>query len=309
MARLVDGAVGGGVPGATANATSGNLLCMFAMMLWASGFPAAEHLLNIWDPLTLIVARLTIATTALLVLWLVLEGPQRVLSAPWGRGAIVGGVGFGIGTYLLLLAQELSDPVTVAIFACGMPLAGAALEVLFDNRKIRLPLVLGAIVAVAGGIVATGAQFGDSRFGWGAVCAITSTLTFAWGSRAAVTDLHKISGLGRTTVTLVGAFLFCAASLAVCWLFGWVDHDIPALDAFGWSMLAIYALGAMALSQLLWLSSVGRLGIAVASIHINTAAFYVMVIMVALGASWQWEQAAGAALVALGVFVAQGRMR
>ena len=61
----------------------------------------------------------------------------------------------------------------------------------------------------------------------------------------------------------------------------------------------------MALSQFLWIISVGRLGVAVASFHVNLAPFYVMVILVAMGGDWGWAQAIGAAVVAMGVVIAQ----
>ena len=38
----------------------------------------------------------------------------------------------------------------------------------------------------------------------------------------------------------------------------------------------------------------------------NAVPFYVMLITFALGGSWNWAQAAGAAMVVLGVAVAQG---
>ena len=63
----------------------------------------------------------------------------------------------------------------------------------------------------------------------------------------------------------------------------------------------------MALSQVMWVASVGRLGVAVASFHINVAPFYVMLLMLALGAGWNWTQALGGAIVVLGVVVAQRR--
>ncbi len=64
--------------------------------------------------------------------------------------------------------------------------------------------------------------------------------------------------------------------------------------------LLIYAVGAMAFAQLLWISAMGRLGIAVAP-------FYVMLFLLALGEEWDWRQAVGAAVIALGVVIAQQR--
>ena len=63
----------------------------------------------------------------------------------------------------------------------------------------------------------------------------------------------------------------------------------------------------MALSQVMWIASVGHLGVAVAAFHINVAPFYVMLLMIALGGSWSWPQAIGAAIVAFGVLLSQER--
>jgi drug/metabolite transporter (DMT)-like permease len=62
---------------------------------------------------------------------------------------------------------------------------------------------------------------------------------------------------------------------------------------------------AFALSQLLWVASAGRLGVAVAAFHVNVAPFYTMLILLALGGVWSWPQAIGAAIVAFGVVLAQ----
>ena len=48
----------------------------------------------------------------------------------------------------------------------------------------------------------------------------------------------------------------------------------------------------MAISQLLWIISVGRIGIGAASMHMNAVPFYVMLIVFALGGAWNWAQTA-----------------
>ena len=70
--------------------------------------------------------------------------------------------------------------------------------------------------------------------------------------------------------------------------------------------MAIFAIGGLAISQVLWIRSVGHLGIALSSLHINATPFYVMLILFALGGAWNWTQAAAALLVGVGVFIAQG---
>lgn len=284
-----------------------NGFCMLSMLTWAAGFPAAEALLETWDPLTLIVARLAIVTVVLIPIWALLEGVSTVLNARWWRGLIVGGVGFGLGTYLILVGQSVSDPVTVTIVAASMPVIGALLEVMFDGRKLRLLFVVGIALAVTGGLFAAGANISDGSAGLGALLAFVSVLFFAWGSRAAVKEFPELSTIARTTITLTGAFVFVAIIYVVATIFGIPAGISAPIDTPQIANLLLYALGAMALSQWLWLMGVGRLGIAVAAVHMNAAPIYVMLIVVALGGVWNWTQLVGALLVGLGVLISQRR--
>jgi hypothetical protein len=61
--------------------------------------------------------------------------------------------------------------------------------------------------------------------------------------------------------------------------------------------LVAASIGSIALSQTLWIVSVGLLGIGIASLHMNAVPFYVMLITFALGGNWNWTQAIGAAVV------------
>ena len=284
-----------------------NGICMLAMIAWAIGFPASEVLLETWDPLALIAARLAMAVTVLVPIWALIDGPRAVLFARWRRGTLVGGIGFGLGTYLLLLGQSLSDPVLVAIIASSMPVAAAFLEVTLDGRRLTRTFIAGISVSVLGGAVATASgQGGISGVGMGALAALGSAFLFAWGSRAAVKDFPELTSLGQTTITLGGGLVFTAVAFLFAQALG--QSAVPqGINAHQITMLAIYALGAMALSQVLWIIGVGRLGVAVASLHINTAPFYVMLILFALGAPWNSMQALGAGAVAFGVFLAQRR--
>ena len=104
-----------------------------------------------------------------------------------------------------------------------------------------------------------------------------------------------MTSLGQTTLTLIGAMLFCQIALGVFLLFGWAGTHWAVLDGFGWLMLLIYAWGAMAISQAFWILGVGKMGVGLASFHLNAAPFYVMLILLATGGAWDWGQATGAA--------------
>lgn len=281
----------------------GNVFGVASMLAWAAAFPAAEALLQTWTPTGLIIARLVIVGVVLLPLWLLVDGMRSVRRAPWLTGLGIGALGFGIGAWLLLIAQALTDPVTVAIIASACPVAAVLCEVLWDNRKLSRAFALGLAATVIGGIIATGG--GGVALGLGALSAVVSCFLFSWGSFQTVRRLTGMTALGQTALTMTGA----AIAMTIIGVIGetigyaiWPDHLINETEL---GLLAVYAVVGMALSQALWLAAVGKLGVALAAFHINIAPFYVMLIMLALGGGWDWRAVIGAAVVAFGVVIAQ----
>ncbi|NOD48746.1 MULTISPECIES: DMT family transporter [unclassified Ruegeria] len=294
------------LPAGRNSVLSGNGLAVASMMTWAAGFPAAEILLQSWPPVALLAARLAMAVAVMVPLWFILDGPSRVLRAKWGRATIIGGFGFGISMFLLILAQKLTDPVTVAIIASCAPLAATLLELAAGTRRLKWNFALGVLVSIVGGLIATSAG-SPAQLGLGAVCAIASTGLYCWASMATARDFPELSQIGRTTITFTGGLLMASA---LCFVSAQMGMDVmprTSVDAQQVGMLVIYALIAMGLSQVLFIASVGKLGVALASFHINIAPFYVMLIMLMLGDDWNWTRALGAGVVAVAVVLAQDR--
>ena len=278
-----------------------NLICMASMVIWAAGLVSANVVIPLLPPLPLSAVRMAMASAFLLPVWLMFEGGAAVRHAGWWRGLAVGGM-IGLGAVLLVVAQAMTDAVTVAVVAAATPVVGIALEVVLDQRPITMALILGLIFSLIGGILALGGGIGGLGLGLGALLALLSVVIFTVGSRMTVTAFPGLTPLGRTTVTVVGATVLVNLAAAFSgpaanWsVIGW--PEIGALMLFG--------IGGLAISQVLWIMSVGRLGIGAAALHINAAPFYVMVILFAFGGQWNWFQAIGAAIVGLGVLIAQG---
>ncbi|WP_170410907.1 DMT family transporter [Ruegeria arenilitoris] len=293
------------VSGGRTSAVSGNGLAVASMLTWAAGFPAAEVLLQSWPPVALFAARLVLAVAFLVPVWLLIDGPSRVLRARWGHALFVGGT-LGAGMFLIIVAQKLTDPVTVAIIASCAPLFATLLELATGARRLRWNFAVGLVVSIVGGLIATSAV-APAQLGLGAGCAILSTGLFCWASMATARDFPELSQTGRSTITLVGglivaAFLFFAAGQA-----GMDILPSAPIDVQQMGMLVIYALVSLGVSQVLFIASVGKLGVALASFHINIAPFYVMLIMLVLGEEWNWTRALGASIVAVAVVLAQDR--
>lgn len=279
---------------------------MLSMLVWAMGLPAASLLLGTVPPLPLTAARMLTAAACLLPFWWLIEGAEALRKAPWWEGIRVGGLTIGLGAFLMVTGQGMTDAVTVAIISASMPVVGIAIEVLLDGRNLSRGLVMGVALSLLGGVMALDGGNQQVAWGLGALMSFASVLVYTLGSRMTVTSFPDLSPLGRTTVTLTGAAVVTTVAACVAALAGapapqWAALDWPELGA-----LAIYAIGGLALSQLLWIRSVGHLGIALSSMHINATPFYVMLILFALGGAWNWAQAAAALVVGVGVLIAQG---
>ena len=145
---------------------TGNALAFIAIFLFAAGFPAAEVLLEIWHPITLMFFRLLLAVSTLVIIWILLEGLPSVLKAPWLKGIKIGLLGFGLGTNLLLFAQWFTDPITVALLATLIPVSATILEVWDRRRKLNTKFILGLLASIIGGFIAVSENI-SIDLGWG----------------------------------------------------------------------------------------------------------------------------------------------
>jgi len=287
-----------------------NLTCFSAMVMWSFAFPIAEVLLQSWGTIALVMMRQMIAITALFIFWLWIDGWSRVLGADWRRGIGVGGIGFGLGSIIFLVGQHLSDAVTPAIAASMMPIVGAILEVTLDGRRMRPRLLLGILLALVGGLLATGSRIDEGNFGWGSLLCLLSVVLFAWATRATTRGFRSLSYVGQTTITLMGSLVVVSGVYLGLMLFDFPGTAIGQLDNRNIALLVFSSVASLALAQFLWIRGASGLGILFASLHMNAVPFYVMVIVVLmLDSSWNWWQAAGAAVVAAGVILAQSGAR
>jgi drug/metabolite transporter (DMT)-like permease len=283
-----------------------NAICLMSMLTWAVGLPALSHLVQYMPPMALTAYRVGLAGIVLVLAWALWEGIGTIRRAPWGRGIGVGFIVMGVGAVLVAIALERTDPVTVAIITAMMPLVGIGLEVLLDGRRMTLPLVLGLALSIGGGVVALDLGAASPDLGLGALAAFGSVFAFTWGSRATVTAFPDLTPLGRTAITVAGAGISMSILALIYSAFGGPGIDWSGIGPGEVAALVAASIGSIALSQTLWILSVGLLGIGIASLHMNAVPFYVMLITFALGGAWNWAQAIGAAIVVAGVAVAQG---
>lgn len=286
-----------------------NLICLASMMIWAAGLPAADLIVPHMPPVALTAARATLATMVLVPIWWAVEGAGAVRDADWLRGTWVGFVTLGLASVFVIIALTLTDAVTVAIVTATMPVAGIALECLLDRRPFTRALGLGLVLSIAGGLMALAGGTVKIDLGLGALAALASVICYTWGSRETVRALPALTSLGRSAVTVAGAAVVMLLAASVDGLVRDAWPDWGSIGARELTGLAIFGIGSMAISQLLWIVSVGRIGIGAASLHMNAVPFYVMLIVFVFGGAWNWWQTAGAVVVVAGAMIAQGLLK
>ena len=284
---------------------TGNALAFIAIFLFAAGFPAAEVLLEIWHPITLMFFRLLLAVSTLVIIWILLEGLPSVLKAPWLKGIKIGLLGFGLGTNLLLFAQWFTDPITVALLATLIPVSATILEVWDRRRKLNTKFILGLLASIIGGFIAVSENI-SIDLGWGVLMALASGFCFMWASDKSVTKLSGLSSIARSSITFTGAAVFTTISFLVLFNLGLIEipNKITTNQLFS---LIIYSVISMAISQVFFIASIDKVGIAISSLHLNFSPFYVMIILFILGGAWDLRAAVGASIVAFGVWLAQSK--
>ena len=282
-----------------------NFLCVFSILLFATGFPAAEYLLKDWDVVSVITARNVFSFILIFIIWLFIEGIQKVKSAKWLKGFLIGLSGFGIGAFLILMLQSLTTPVIAALAVATMPVFAVSLEMLLDGRKMTLWFFFGVVLVLVGGYIASGASLREDNVGIAALIGIIGVALFAWGSRATVKSLPGMSNLGQTAVTSSGMAGLSIFLYFVCSVFFDLTNATSIITIEHLGLVLIYAWLGLGISQIFWIKAVSQLGIGLASFHLNAVPLYVMFMLFLLGDSWIWHQAFGALIVISGVILAQ----
>lgn len=282
----------------------GNLASAASMLCWATVFPVMELLLRSWDPFLLAAARLSVAAGFAFALVLLIGRPGELKDAPWAAILPIGGLGLGSGVVLLTLAQAHADLVIVAIIDTAVPLVSAIFGVLRGQERIGPRLATAILLAVAGGVIATGAFSASVSFRGGEVLAMISVVLWTWYSRASVDRLAGLSDLTKTAANmLAGSAVVLPLAVAAAAL-----GIVPTKLDFGSASLGQLAwLGGVAvcLSMLLWLKAARLIGVTIAAMHQNMVPFYVMAMALAIGGRVETAQLVGGLLVVSGAVLAQ----
>jgi drug/metabolite transporter (DMT)-like permease len=229
-----------------------------------------ELQLRTWDIYSATAARQACAAIVLFfMLWIYDQRFPLRRDLPWGRLWILGLIGFAGSSFLVTLAVYLSDGVSAAIISATNPISAALTARLLYRVPLERGIVIGAALAVCGGILSAvggGSRLGE--FGLGEWLIVVTNVIWTWYSLAAQHWLRGFTQIHITGLTVVPGALAMVAVTAFVGAVGWVELRIDL--SLAPVLVTVYG-GAinLAIGNALWHFGVNRIGVNIASMYNN----------------------------------------
>lgn len=280
-------------------------MAVLAMLLWSTSFPISDTLLNRWDPLSLAAVRLGGGVVMLALIAWVIGKRYNWHNWPIREALVVGAIGIGIGTFGLNLGLKYSNPVNVSVIATTIPLFSVLLGMIKGEETLSARIMVAISLAICGGILVSWSSAQTAvGFQGGELLMLGAVILWTWYSRVSVTRLLVIPAYPRTLLTMAGGAMILLPVAVVLQLTGlvelslsWSSPDLARIVA-----LCVFGVG---LSMVCWMISAEKIGVTIASLHINALPFYVLLLGLMFGGVLLLSQVAGAVLVAIGAVLAQ----
>ena len=285
---------------------AGNAVIALGVSVWATHFLVTDVLLQTWDPYFITAARLLSGTMFLMIAYGFATQGHPLRHIPWKAALLLGVVGISGSTVFLTLGVKYAGPVPAAIVSAASPIVAAFVARVGFRIPLTFAVLLGAAVAMAGGVFAAlGSGDGDvGGFRGGELMILLAITIFTWYSIGAQRWLSSISQLGITAITIMIGGLSMLVALPLLVGLGIAE----ARYSFDWESLGyILFLGAGPASFALftWHWGISRIGVTVGSIYSNLAPVVVVIIRMIQGEPPTIDHLIGVLRIIPGVFIAQ----
>jgi drug/metabolite transporter (DMT)-like permease len=278
------------------------VLVMIATLLWGVNIVCLKILVTSFTPVTMTALRIGTAGFVLLLGLLFLKKAKKLNRIEWVY--VIAGGGLGVFAHHLFLAFGLqSIQASTAVLLLGLvPVATAICSILFLKESFTKWTFLGIGLAFLGVLFVQG---GVSQFGIGSVYILIAVLVQAISFLFIRKASKTLNALQVTTLTLlIGALILFICSFVIEPNgFERFTMGTPTLYAiFGFSAICSTAAG-----QLLFNTSISRIGASKSAIFLNFVPFFgVVCSAIILDETILWYQWCGFVLIVAGVLFGTG---
>jgi len=293
------------VPHTARQKLAGNLVIAAGTSVWATHFIVTAELLATWDPYYLTAGRLLSGTCFLMTAYMVQTGGRVLRGVPVKMSLVLGILGIAVSTVLMTVGIGYSGAVASSIIAAASPIIAAFVARFVFSLALAPSVLLGAAVAVAGGVMAAmpdGAQ--ATEFHGGEILVFGGIALFTWYSAGAARWMPNVSRLGVTAVTIAIGALSLLIMLPILTWIGLAELRM----GFTWReiVLVLYlGAGPVSVALFTWHWGLSRIGVTIASIYSNLVPIVVVLISMLEGKQPTTGHIVGGILIICGVLIAQ----
>jgi drug/metabolite transporter (DMT)-like permease len=282
-----------------------NAALLGAAFSWGSFYGVAEELLRTWDPYSLSIVRLVLASVILSVVLRLSEGPRAFSSRlPWRHLFLLGGVGIGTFALLLSLGIQYSGAISSALVFTSSPIVAAFLARILIGHRLRWFVIAGAALAVAGGAIVS-LRDGQIELKGGEVLLLVAIFLFNWYSLKIPDWLRGFSKLSMTTLTIVTGAIVATVIYGIGVTIGLIEPR-ASFTPRSVALVLYMAVTSLCLAILFWNYGVARLGVPVSAMYANLSSVFAVLVSIAFGVAPDANQIIGGILIFCGVLAAQG---
>lgn len=275
---------------------------LFATSTWGSLFVVGKPVLAHVHPLWYTLLRYTIAALAFAMLLFARGGatawqPLRVHGA---RLALLGTVGYGVFSVLVLVGLSHSLPSHGAVVMATMPITTQLVRWAVDGIRPTRAVLFGTALALGGVLMVSGALFADADAGpstlAGDLTALVGTLGWNAYTRGAA-RLPALDPLRYSALTALASWPLLAAATLVAAAFDFVPTPDAAALAPTWLAIVYTGLVPTVLAVIAYNAGVRTLGIVGGTAFLNFVPVSAMLIGAALGRPPLAHELIGVAMV------------
>ena len=293
-------------PVSVSQKVAGNVVLALGTSVWGTHFLVTDVLLASWDPYFLTAARLLSATGFLLTFYTFQTRGRPLNRIPWKAALLLSTIGIALSTVFLTLGVKYAGAVPASIVAAAAPIVAAFVARAGFGMPLRLAVVFGAVIAVAGGIIAAlGSASGDAGDLRGGELFILAAITiFTWYSIGAQRWLTGLSHLGITAITITIGGLTMIAVLPVLVGLGIAETRFE-FSLSSTAYILYLGAGPASFALFTWHWGISRVGVTIATIYSNLVPIVVVAARMIQGEPPTIGHLIGGVLIISGVLAAQ----
>jgi drug/metabolite transporter (DMT)-like permease len=273
-------------------------LLIITVLFWGISFISIKEALGAFPPMSLGLARFSLALIVLAPLKRIMARDDRIAGRDLAQAALGGLIGVSLYFFMENNGVALSAPGEASLLIATIPVLTAVSESLFFKARLGARGICGALVSMAGVwiLVSAGLSFSGNAAGylfmagaavsWVAYCFVTRGL-FARHSRISVVAWQSAFGT-------IGFIPFAIMELP----------SLRVPDAGQIAHVAYLGICCSALGYLFYAIALDRLGASRSTVFINLIPLVTVAAEFALGKPLAAEQLAGGAIIVLGVMLA-----